>query len=446
MQYFKTALDALLGPEWIPINGYKVRICEQLGEGGFAFVYRCEDEHGNGYALKRILCQDEASVKIAEKEIRVLTKFGGGTHPHIVRFYGACKKPTSTGSEFFLLMELCRGGNLVQLLKGPVALQRALPEHRVCAIFKQICFAVQVLHSHQPPLAHRDLKLENVLMTGDGEVKLCDFGSASTRCKVYAKGEMGSEEEAIQKFSTPMYRAPEMVDLYQKWEIGYKADIWALGCILYVLAYLSHPFPDGGNLSIIGGVVPEPAALPPPSPQLSSSPLDIVKKMLVAKPHRRPNIQKVLELVYEWENVLKRGSIEKKSASKETKQSANGEVASPVTHVTSSTEEATQDLADWDPFNQGGEVTLHVESLTNSSSTSTGGSDISYEHENLPKVPNNAAAKEVLPNAEARLAMNNETILDLFENTTEETPERSPLGETSVVSNVVESSSKFDDW
>jgi serine/threonine protein kinase len=242
-------------------------------------------------------------------------------------------------------MELCKGGSLVQLLKGPIALQRGLPEHRVCAIFKQICLGLQVLHAHQPPLAHRDLKLENVLMTEEGLVKLCDFGSASTRCKVYSKVEMGSEEEAIQKFSTPMYRAPEMVDLYQKWEIGYKADIWALGCILYVLAYLSHPFPDGGSLSIIGGVVPEPVVLPPPSPQLSPTPLTLVKKLLVVKPHRRPNIQKVIELVCDWENMLANGKIEKKTLQTTKK------AVSPVLRIASS-DAATAEFGDWDPFNQ----------------------------------------------------------------------------------------------
>lgn len=393
-------------------------MCEQLGEGGFAFVYRCEDEQGREFALKRILCQDEASVKIAEKELRILTKFGEEKNQHIIRFYGACKKAAPNGSEFFVLTELCKGGSLVQLLRGPIALQRGLPEHRVCALFKQICLALQVLHSHQPPVAHRDLKLENVLMTEDGTVKLCDFGSASTRCKVYSKEEMGHEEEEIQKFSTPMYRAPEMVDLYQKWEIGYKVDIWALGCILYVLAFLVHPFPDGGKLSILSGVVPEPVQLPPPSPQLSETPLALVKKLLVLKPHRRPTIQKVLELVDAWEAKLGRGRSGGKARKAETKKTV---VEAPRTEEaktegTSKTEEAAitpraEDRAeerveeskaegpkaeaadDWDPFNQSNEegdeqrreqetpaetdtVTVHVPTTqTDNQGAATGNSD-----------------------------------------------------------------------
>lgn len=55
----------------------------------------------------------------------------------------------------------------------------------------------------------------------------------------------------IQRNTTPMYRSPEMIDLYSNKVVNEKADIWALGCLLYLLCYRMHPFEDSGKLRII---------------------------------------------------------------------------------------------------------------------------------------------------------------------------------------------------
>lgn len=53
------------------------------------------------------------------------------------------------------------------------------------------------------------------------------------------------------RFTTPMYRAPEMVDTWSNFHVGLPVDIWALGCILYVLCYMKHPYEDSAKLRII---------------------------------------------------------------------------------------------------------------------------------------------------------------------------------------------------
>ena len=83
------------------------------------------------------------------------------------------------------------------------------------------------MHYQQPPIIHRDLKIENVLLTGKNELKLTDFGSATREpMRVTNIKDVPMYELVIQKYTTLAFRAPEMVDLYQKKLINEKADIW----------------------------------------------------------------------------------------------------------------------------------------------------------------------------------------------------------------------------
>jgi serine/threonine protein kinase len=121
----------------------------------------------------------------------------------------------------------------------------------VWSILSQICLGVAYMHSFNPPIVHRDLKIENVLLN-NGQFKLCDFGSCTT-LKIEPNSTLSIQElrrleDEIGKFTTLQYRAPEMCDLYQKRGLNEKVDIWALGVLLYKICYyvfssnLDHPF------------------------------------------------------------------------------------------------------------------------------------------------------------------------------------------------------------
>ncbi|CAL5080610.1 unnamed protein product [Urochloa decumbens] len=145
------------------------------------------------------------------------------------------------------------------------------------------------MHCQTPPLAHRDLKAENVLLGTDGAWKLCDFGSVSTNHKCFDKPEeMGIEEDNIRKHTTPAYRAPEMWDLYRREIISEKVDIWALGCLLYRICYFKSAFDGESKLQILNGNyrVPE-------LPKYSSSITTLIKDMLNSSPDARPDITQV---------------------------------------------------------------------------------------------------------------------------------------------------------
>lgn len=97
--------------------------------------------------------------------------------------------------------------------------------------------AVNILHTQSPPIQHRDLKVENVLYkTASDSYLLCDFGSATTReyphPSALSKSQMATLDEDIQRYTTLMYRSPEMVDLYTHLPITTQSDIWMCGCRL----------------------------------------------------------------------------------------------------------------------------------------------------------------------------------------------------------------------
>ncbi|XP_045764803.1 cyclin-G-associated kinase isoform X2 [Maniola jurtina] len=243
--------------QFVEIGNMKLRVKKVIAEGGFAFVFVAQDvSSGAEYALKRLMAADEQANKNIIQEISILKKLSG--HPNIIKYIAASfidKTKTSHGmGEYLLLTDLCSGGSLMEALQNR---GQAFPLPTILRVFYQTCKAVQHMHAQVPPIAHRDLKLENFLISNEGTIKLCDFGSATT--DVFAPNPSWSAnqrnmlEENLAQFTTPMYRAPEMLDTWDNRKIDHAVDIWALGCILYTLCYMQHPFEDSAKLAILNG-------------------------------------------------------------------------------------------------------------------------------------------------------------------------------------------------
>ncbi|XP_015424413.1 PREDICTED: cyclin-G-associated kinase [Myotis davidii] len=235
-----------------------------LISGGFAFVYEAQDlGSGREYALKRLLSNEEERSRAIIQEVCFLKKLSG--HPNIVQFCSAAsigKEESDTGqAEFLLLTELCRG-QLVEFLKKSEA-KGPLSCDTVLKIFYQTCRAVQHMHRQKPPITHRDLKVENLLLSHQGTIKLCDFGSATTVSHApdysWSAQRRALVEEEVTRNTTPMYRAPEVVDLYSNFPIGEKQDIWVRPQRLCLLCFGQHPFEDGAKLRIVNGKYSIPA-------------------------------------------------------------------------------------------------------------------------------------------------------------------------------------------
>lgn len=128
-------------------------------------------------------------------------------------------------------MELCAGGDLLNYVRR----RRRLKEDVAKSIFKQIIEGLDYCHSKS--ILHRDIKLDNILLDSEGEVKICDFGVS----KIVKPGEIMNEQ-----CGTPAYIAPEI--LRDKGYQGFAADIWSVGVVLYAMLYGTVPF-KANNMS-----------------------------------------------------------------------------------------------------------------------------------------------------------------------------------------------------
>ncbi|CAN7010187.1 unnamed protein product [Brassica oleracea var. botrytis] len=274
---------------YLEIGSLKVQVRNVIAEGGFSSVYSAQDTShpSKQYALKHMICNDEESLELVMKEISVLKSLRG--HPNVVTLYAHGILDMGRGKkEALLAMEFC-GKSLVEVLESRGGGAGYFEEKQALAVFRDVCNAVFAMHCQSPRIAHRDLKAENLLLSSDGQWKLCDFGSVSTNHKVFERAEeMGIEEDNIRKHTTPGYRAPEMWDLFRREVISEKVDIWALGCLLFRICYFKNAFDGESKLQILNGNyrIPE-------SPKYSSSVTDLIKDMLQGSPDERPDITQI---------------------------------------------------------------------------------------------------------------------------------------------------------
>eukprot|EP00041_Stephanoeca_diplocostata_P023383 m.573243 g.573243 ORF g.573243 m.573243 type:complete len:559 (+) comp22278_c0_seq2:177-1853(+) len=270
------------------IGSYSVETEKVLAEGGFAKVFLVHDASGKHYALKKILVSsdDRMTIKNTDLEIKIMKKFS--SCPNIVKLHADAKSRVNSFWEYLLLMELCPDGHLIDYMNK--RMKSKPQEKEILKIFRAVVKALAELHHNDPPIVHRDIKPENVLIV-DGEFKLCDFGSATTKSVVPGEGSrsMNDVEEDIQKFTTPQYRAPEMVDLYMRKRIDTKADIWALGCLLYKLSFYDDAFGEGNSLAILGGKYKIPMDHP-----FSDKFISFFGMLLESDPDRRLDIDQTL--------------------------------------------------------------------------------------------------------------------------------------------------------
>ncbi|KFQ13403.1 BMP-2-inducible protein kinase, partial [Leptosomus discolor] len=252
--------------------------------GGFSTVFLVRTHGGIRCALKRMYVNNVPDLNICKREITIMKELSG--HKNIVSYLDCAVNSISDNVwEVLILMEYCRAGQVVNQMNQ--RLQTGFTESEVMRIFCDTCEAVARLHQCKTPIVHRDLKVENILLNDSGNYVLCDFGSATNKYLNPQKDGVNVVEEEIKKYTTLSYRAPEMINLYGGKPITTKADIWALGCLLYKICFFSLPFGES-QVAICDG-----SFTIPDNSRYSHSIHCLIRYMLEPDQEQRPDIFQV---------------------------------------------------------------------------------------------------------------------------------------------------------
>ncbi|XP_020642210.3 serine/threonine-protein kinase MARK1 isoform X4 [Pogona vitticeps] len=253
------------------------RLLKTIGKGNFAKVK----------LARHVLTGREVAVKIIDKtqlnptslqklfrEVRIMKILN---HPNIVKLFEVIE----TEKTLYLVMEYASGGEVFDYL---VAHGR-MKEKEARAKFRQIVSAVQ--YCHQKCIVHRDLKAENLLLDGDMNIKIADFGFSN-------EFTIGNKLDTF--CGSPPYAAPELFQ-GKKYD-GPEVDVWSLGVILYTLVSGSLPF-DGQNLKelrerVLRGKYRIPF-------YMSTDCENLLKKLLVLNPIKRGSLEQIMK--DRWMNV-----------------------------------------------------------------------------------------------------------------------------------------------
>ena len=211
---------------------------KELGKGAFGAVYLTKiDNDDTPYATK---VYDSQTIEKSPDLFRYLkteaTILKHLNHPNIVKL----REVKKTKKHYYLVMELCNGGELSKILKQYIAkYNKAFPEEIVQYLMRQICDAINYLHNLD--IMHRDIKLDNILLHFDNEedkknldimkgtVKIIDFGFAIFLNNKLAETSVGSPQNMDPRILEKLTNQGRLKKLgYDK-----KADIWSLGSICY---------------------------------------------------------------------------------------------------------------------------------------------------------------------------------------------------------------------
>ncbi|XP_027289789.1 sperm motility kinase-like [Cricetulus griseus] len=212
--------NSMAGPleDYILENDF--RILKSLGCGTFGEVRLACHLPTNTQVAVKMIAKKQNSLAHNVPEVEILQFL---EHRNIVRFFHSIE----TLQIFYVVMEYVEGQDLEMFIRDIDYLK----EEEARPIFQQVVTAVHFLHERL--IAHREIKLENILIDGAGNIKLCDFGMA-TRLK---EGEM-----LMKVCGTLLYMAPEMLagEPYD----GLAVDMWSLGVVLYVLVTGKFPYEE----------------------------------------------------------------------------------------------------------------------------------------------------------------------------------------------------------
>ncbi|XP_054408447.2 serine/threonine-protein kinase Nek10 isoform X19 [Pongo abelii] len=200
-------------------------------------------------------------------------------HPNIVRYY----KTFLENDRLYIVMELIEGAPLGEHFSSLKEKHHHFTEERLWKIFIQLCLALRYLHKEKR-IVHRDLTPNNIMLGDKDKVTVTDFGLAKQKQE---------NSKLTSVVGTILYSCPEVL---KSEPYGEKADVWAVGCILYQMATLNPPFYSTNMLSLATKIV-EAVYEPVPEGIYSEKVTDTISRCLTPDAEARPDIVEVSSMI-----------------------------------------------------------------------------------------------------------------------------------------------------
>ncbi|KAF1572266.1 Myosin-IIIa, partial [Eudyptes moseleyi] len=281
-------------------------IIETIGKGTYGKVFKVLNKKNGSKAAVKILDPVHDIDEEIEAEYNILKALSD--HPNVVKFYGMYyKKDVKNGDQLWLVLELCNGGSVTDLVKGFLKRGERMNELIIAYILREALMGLQ--HLHENKTIHRDIKGNNILLTTEGGVKLVDFGVSAqlTSTRLRRNTSVG----------TPFWMAPEVIACEQQLDSSYDArcDAWSLGITAIELGDGDPPLADLHPMRALFKIPRN----PPPTlqqPELWSPEFnDFIKKCLTKDYEKRPTVSSLLQhdfikQIEGKENVLQRQLME----------------------------------------------------------------------------------------------------------------------------------------
>ncbi len=304
---------------------------KKIGEGAMAVLYLVTDKDGNQHSLKmprQRLGVDPVSLVAFENELRLAPFLEDFPHAYM-------PKVVHDGDKKYLLMDYIEGVDLWTHLTS----NGCLNEDEAVSLLKKIVFALGKLHERR--IIHLDIKLSNIMVTTDGEIRLIDFGLAN-----HLDLPDLIHESFYEPKGTPCYIAPEQF-------IGIRddirSDIFSLGVMMFEMTTNKLPFGEGNTTLDVISRIKKDCVLPQKyNPDLSETFNYVVGSCLYANPEMRfTDMDHLYEMLGMWEGEIPVDDImcfKKKCAGKNRRKK-------PVTHLLKPAYRAVRNLFDFTPDN-----------------------------------------------------------------------------------------------
>jgi serine/threonine protein kinase len=246
----------------------------QIGQGAYAIVRSAVRKSTNTkhavktYEKSKLL--DPHRKRSVQREIEILSML---KHQNIVKLF----EVIDTGRQLHLVLEYVGGCSLHSFLKRRP--NRRLEEMEARRIFKQVLLGIE--YCHHKSVTHRDIKLENLLLDDNSNIKIIDFGFSTC---------FSHDKKAKMFCGTPSYMSPEIVARIEYY--GPPADVWALGVLLYVLLCGCYPFKAQSDKELYKKIQYGQFTIPS---HVSQGARSLIGRIMRVDANKRPSVHDILK-------------------------------------------------------------------------------------------------------------------------------------------------------